>query len=347
MAHPNITVLMPVYNREQYIRGAVESILRQTFKDFEFIIVNDGSTDKTKEILEDYADKRIKIISNKKNLGQPEALNIGLNIAHGKYIAIMDSDDISLPKRLATQVRYMQKHPETGILGTAEKRIDKNGRTLEIGIFPGKQGVIKWSLILGGWCISHPSVMMRRTLIRQLSGYSKAHLLAEDYELWTRAIFHTQITNIPDVLICRRVWEKSASLFHDPKTEQKSIIDAMHSVITKLLAKNVSRKVIGHLFWLERKILLDGYQQKTELSYNIMSHCSRLEEGLSFGNFQEIKSAAGIIRKLYRGYLTVFPLNLDDEKEVTLHALKRLFMLASVAKNMSVSDKKLSTVFKL
>jgi glycosyltransferase involved in cell wall biosynthesis len=110
---PKVTVLMPVFNVERYLQEAIESILNQTFSDFEFIIIHDPSTDITAEILQSFGDPRIKITNNEKILGLIESLNTGLGIARGEYIARMDSDDISLPERLEKQVNYLNAHPDT------------------------------------------------------------------------------------------------------------------------------------------------------------------------------------------------------------------------------------------
>ena len=117
---PKVSVLMPAYNSEAFVAEAIESILNQTYTDFEFIIINDGSTDKTAEIIDEYAknDSRIKFINNHKNQGLIAVLNQGLDLCTGEYVARMDSDDISMPQRFEKQVQYMDEHQEVGILGT-------------------------------------------------------------------------------------------------------------------------------------------------------------------------------------------------------------------------------------
>ena len=123
---PKISVIMPAYNAEQYISEAIESILGQTFADFEFIIIDDGSSDSTSGIIASYKDSRIRYFRNEKNLGIVGALNRGLALAAGEYIARMDADDISLPERFQTQCAYMEKHPDVGVCGTAIKVFGKN-----------------------------------------------------------------------------------------------------------------------------------------------------------------------------------------------------------------------------
>ncbi len=116
--NPKVTVLMPVYNAEKYLKTAIESILKQTFSDFELLIINDGSTDGSEEIIRSFNDKRIRLFNNEQNLGIIKTLNKGLNLAKGEYIIRMDADDISLPDRLELQVKYMEENPGIGISGT-------------------------------------------------------------------------------------------------------------------------------------------------------------------------------------------------------------------------------------
>ncbi len=143
---PNrVSVVMAVHNGEKYLRQAVESILAQTFMDFEFIIVNDGSNDSTDSILGEFAsrDKRIIIVQNGKNIGLTRSLNRGLELAHGQLIARMDVDDISFPQRLEAQVDFMESHPEIGILGTAACVIDADGKKGQEIRFPGEHILLR------------------------------------------------------------------------------------------------------------------------------------------------------------------------------------------------------------
>jgi glycosyltransferase involved in cell wall biosynthesis len=169
--NPKVTVLMPVYNGEKYLREAIESILNQTFIDFEFLIINDGSTDRSVEIIESYSDPRIRLVHNERNMKLIATLNKGLELARGEYIARMDCDDISLPERLAKQVAFMDANPEVGVLGTAFQTIDSYGKSLN-------------SPILGG--------------------YTPEAIHVEDYDLWRRLSGVTQFSNLQDVLIYLR-----------------------------------------------------------------------------------------------------------------------------------------------
>ena len=127
---PKVTVLMAVYNGERYLRDAVESILCQTFRDFQFLIINDGSTDNTRDLILSYDDARIVLVDSEHNVGQTRSLNRGLELAAGELIARQDADDISEPDRLAKQVAFLERHPEVALLGTWYKEIDVQGTVI-------------------------------------------------------------------------------------------------------------------------------------------------------------------------------------------------------------------------
>ncbi len=187
MYSPKVTVLMSVYNGERYLRAAMEGILNQTFKNFEFLIINDGSTDRTEEILNSYNDKRIRIF-NQSNQGLTKALNRGIKLSKGEYIARQDADDISLPERLAKQVEFLDIHKNIAVLGTFAKVIDEagcfTGEVLELPVEPKE---IERKLYLGNY-VAHPTVMYRNSVIKKLGGYDENFEASEDYVLWLRVI---------------------------------------------------------------------------------------------------------------------------------------------------------------
>lgn len=199
MSNPKVSVVMPVYNGELYLQQAVDSILNQTFTDFEFIIVNDGSIDNSFEILQSYHDTRIKLINNQKNVGIIESLNKGLEIAKGRYIARMDADDVSLPERLQFQVSYLKTNREIALLGTWAQLIDKNGKVLGSICPPTDPLMLKWRMLFGNNII-HSSVMFVADKIREIGGYNKL-LHAEDYDLWSRIMIRYNISQLPQTLI--------------------------------------------------------------------------------------------------------------------------------------------------
>ena len=177
-----VSVIMPVYNGETYLKEAIDSILNQTLTDFEFIIINDGSTDKTEEIILSYTDTRIRYIKNETNLKIVKTLNIGIELAKGKYIARMDADDVSSIERLQMQYDFMQKNPYISICGTA-LRIYEKPETVYTP--PVKDEEIKVKLIFES-CLYHPTIMFKKNTILEQGGYNELFVDAEDLELWLR-----------------------------------------------------------------------------------------------------------------------------------------------------------------
>lgn len=210
---PKVSIVMSVYNGDHYLREAVDSILAQTFKNFEFIVIDDGSTDNTWAILQDYAknDSRIILVRNTGNIGLPRSLNEGLALAKGIYIARQDADDISLPERLATQVSYLDQHPLLGILGTAVHVIDDNGNHQNTRCPAVTDTAIRWKLLFNN-AFCHTSVMIRASILEkhQLS-YDNTFQYSQDYELWTRIMWYTQGENLEIPLVCFRDHNKSIS----------------------------------------------------------------------------------------------------------------------------------------
>jgi hypothetical protein len=203
MNAPRVTVLMSVYNGERYLREAMESILAQTFADFQFLIINDGSTDSSVEIIQSYIDNRICLIHNDANMGLTASLNKGLEFSQGDYIARMDADDISRPERLALQVRFMDANPKVGVCGSWVQFISKANKS--IWKLPEKTEEIRcWQFHTVG--VAHPTVMIRRQdFIQHGLLYDPHYRYAQDYELWGRAIRYTEFTNIQKVLLDYRL----------------------------------------------------------------------------------------------------------------------------------------------
>ena len=210
-SHPQISVIMAVYNGEKYLNDSINGILNQTFEDLEFIIIDDCSKDGTSQILSNQLDPRIIVITNTKNIGLSASLNIGIHKSKGKYIARNDADDISLPERLAIQFDFMEKNSHIGILGTGYNLIEESGMEISEFIYPTDELEIRWKL-LSGPIFPHPTVMMRGSVLRQNNlGYNEKLLATQDYELWIRLMTKTRGTNIPISLINYRQHENSAS----------------------------------------------------------------------------------------------------------------------------------------
>lgn len=211
MAELVVTVLMPVYNGRQYLREAIESILTQSYRNFEFIIINDGSTDDSEEIILSYTDNRIKYIKNEKNIKLIATLNNGLAMAAGKYIARMDADDISLPQRLERQVAFMESNPEMTLAGTWFESIGDIARVVK---YESDINLIRFKMLYQTqFC--HPSVIVRRSIIDQIPVlFDPAYIHAEDYELFSRIAYTYQVGNLPEVLLRYRVHQSNVSVLY-------------------------------------------------------------------------------------------------------------------------------------
>jgi glycosyltransferase involved in cell wall biosynthesis len=195
---PAISVLMPVHNSERFVREAIQSILAQTFTDFELVVIDDGSTDTSLHIIQSFSDRRIVRLRNEANLGLPATLNRGISVARGQYIARNDADDLSQPRRLQDQFEFLETHPDTGLLGTAIQVIDSSGKAHRPGLFPTQNSVLQWRLLFSN-PFAHSSVMYRRDLVRQLGGYRP--MVGEDHDLWLRISRQTSLANLPQKLI--------------------------------------------------------------------------------------------------------------------------------------------------
>jgi glycosyltransferase involved in cell wall biosynthesis len=205
MTSPTVSVVMSVYNGEEFLAQAVESILAQTFSDFEFVIIDDGSKDKTAEILDGYAkrDGRVRVFPQE-NRGRAESLNRGIEVSRGRYIARMDADDVSLPNRLKEQVEFLNVHQSVGLLGGAYEHIDARGVVL--GIVPALQADAELRTRMLTWnAMCHPAVIMRKDIVTVAGGYRKQFLDADDYDLWLRMIEHCQVANIGHPLLRYRI----------------------------------------------------------------------------------------------------------------------------------------------
>jgi len=202
---------MSVYNGERYLQESVESILNQTFPDFEFIIIDDGSTDSSGEILQDYAqrDNRIRVVS-RTHLGLAESLNRGISLARGEWIARQDADDISDHDRLRSQVEFLQANPTVGILGTVVKIIDKEGNVVGIIEHELKNGDIRFRLLRDN-SLTHGSVMFSRSVFEKVGGYDEDIEYTQDYDLWCRMSRHTDLANLPLSLYAWRDLETNIS----------------------------------------------------------------------------------------------------------------------------------------
>ncbi|WP_175620156.1 glycosyltransferase family 2 protein [Chryseobacterium schmidteae] len=209
---PLISVVMPVYNGEKYLREAIDSILNQTFKYFELLLINDASTDNSEKIINSYNDSRIIYIKNEQNLGLIKTLNKGLDLAKGEFVARMDQDDISHSERFEKQLIIFKKNPEIGVCGTWFTLFRENHED-KIIEHPEYNDSIKIGLLTSCF-IGHPTVMMRKKAIENYR-YDVNYQAAEDFELWTRLVRVTKFYNIQESLLKYRFHSSNISVLEN------------------------------------------------------------------------------------------------------------------------------------
>lgn len=221
---PLVTVLMPIHNGEAFVAGAVESILGQTFRDFEFLIIDDGSTDRSVAIIDGYGDSRIRLVRNERRIELIRTLNRGLGLASGKYVARMDADDISLPERLEKQIAFLEAYPEVGACGTWVATM--GDRDAEVWGYPESSGEIRCRLLFDA-ALAHPSICMRReAFARHALRYDEAYPSAEDYQLWRTASEKFPLANIGEVLLRHRIHSESVS--QRCRDQQEATVRCIH-----------------------------------------------------------------------------------------------------------------------
>ncbi|MBR2867778.1 MAG: glycosyltransferase family 2 protein [Clostridia bacterium] len=219
-----ISVIMSNYNTpEEYLRNAVESVLNQTYADFEFIIVDDCSTDNSLEIIESYNDPRIVIIKNEVNMGITKSLNRALGSANGEYVARMDADDICLPERFRKQTEFLNAHPDTVVCGTWVELFGNGADALKENksckILPQKE-LLRINLLFGNHLnIIHPTAMFNHRLLKE-SGitYNEKYIYAQDYRMWAECAKIGELANVPEILFRYRIHNKAVS--SDKKSAQ-------------------------------------------------------------------------------------------------------------------------------
>jgi glycosyltransferase involved in cell wall biosynthesis len=219
-------VLMSAHNDRRYLAESVGSILDQSFEDFEFLIVDDGSTDGSSEVLRSICDSRVQLITSPQNIGLTRSLNVGLDRARGRYVARMDADDVAEPTRLEWQVDAMERQPDLGLLGTGRLLIDDAGASINIARPAHGRAAVLWKMLLGN-AFAHPTVMIRREVLeRHQLRYDERYITAQDYELWVRLMKHTNADNLPEPLVRYRLRK---GISQTRKAEQRANHDRIAS----------------------------------------------------------------------------------------------------------------------
>jgi len=228
VSKPRIDVIMSVYNGEKYLREAIESILKQTYTNFKFIIVDDGSNDSSFDIIDSFADERIEVIRNERSEGLTKRLNKALRVAQGKYVARQDADDVSLPSRFESQVDFLEKHPEVDVLGTGIYLIDDEGNRIgerTTHPSPSRQIFLERNEVF------HGSAMIRRDALEAVGGYNELFKYSQDYDLWLRLAKERNIRNLQTPLYAFRMHRSSISI---KKTREQLLFE----MVARKTAKN-------------------------------------------------------------------------------------------------------------
>lgn len=205
-----LSVLLCAHNAEKFIQKAIDSILTQTYSDFEFVIVLDAPTDRTAEIVEAYSDPRLKLVYNSVNCGLTRSLNIGLSHCSGDWIARQDADDISLPYRLEKQMAYLSKNPECALLGSSTFLIGENEKNLGVHSVPTVKEDIQWQMLFDNAFV-HTSVVFKASVVRELGGYNEFFKRTQDFDLWVRLVAKYQASNLLEPLVKYRHHPESIS----------------------------------------------------------------------------------------------------------------------------------------
>ncbi len=323
--NPLVTVLMPVYNGGEYLKLSIESILEQTYKDFELLIINDCSTDNSLETIRSLKDPRIVVHTNEVNMGQTRSLNVGLKLAKGKYIVINDADDLSLPRRIEKQLNFIMRHPEYVVVGTSSLIMDRSGKIRRAFRKPTDSREIPlW--ILSDTPLIHGSVIMNRDIILDHGGYNENFKICQDYELWSSLVRKGfRVANIPDILAIIRHYKDSLSFKErDVQTLENGRI--LLSNIKSLTSLKISHEdaIRQRMFWiapgclgrddfrkaeqlfikkyrnLNDRVLIDSDFVSNHLKKKIMKPYSKLALGeLKNGRLNEVRKVTSHFLRVY------------------------------------------------
>ncbi len=319
-SNPLVTVLMPVYNGGEYLRLSIESILRQTYRDFEFLIINDCSTDNSLKIIEAFNDKRIIIYNNENNLGQTKSLNVGLKLAKGKYIARMDADDMAFSMWLDKLVKYILEHPEYVAVSSYAAVIDGLGNPQKILKTPNNFQEVIVNLFFGK-AMNHVGALLNKEIILKIGGYNEDFSVAQDYELWSSLIrMGYQIINIPDILVSVRVHENSFGFMEETKKGLQDTSETVTRTVNTLTSLKITRDeaVKMRLFyrfpssltsndfkWVQKMYenIFDNLKDKFNLpiaAYNVSGEFSMVKAAAKAGWIDEDKITLEILNAIKR-----------------------------------------------
>jgi glycosyltransferase involved in cell wall biosynthesis len=271
-----ISVLMSAYNAERFIGEAVQSVLDQTFREFEFIIINDGSTDGTEKVIRSFNDPRI-VLLNQENKGLAAALNLGLQKARSPFIARFDADDVCYPHRLEKQYRFMTSHPQYAVAGSAADYVDHHGEFVFTSRMPAQTGREIKEVVTHSCPFIHSSVMYRKEAILQCGGYNPHAHSFEDHLLWTEVLEHGKGFNMKEPLIKVRLNPQSVTIDEQWRTRR------FHQIKQKALqSKTISRE--------EGDELMGIIQQQDRRPIKEGAYYSLLSKKYLWNNYQPAKA---------------------------------------------------------
>ena len=286
-----ISVIMPVYNGERYLREAMESILNQTYKDFEFIIINDASKDSTEEIIKSYNDDRIVYLKNEQNLGVAGTLNRGLDVAKGEYIARMDADDISFSYRFQMQVDFLDNNKNVGVCG-GNLRIFGEGIEERDFFYSEKDKAIRVDMLFNS-AFAHPAIMMRRDIVEKYNiRYDIAFEKAEDYKMWHDILLVSDGYNIQEYLLKYRY--HSSQVTKTCIEEKTSAVTKMREVMYKTL--NLENDDYLELF----AQICDGKREFSEEEYSSFLELVKLSKKSGYSKKELMNNWSSINRSIHR-----------------------------------------------
>lgn len=308
-----VSVLMPVYNCAFYLSEAIESILNQTFDDFELIILDDCSTDQSGIIAQSFTDSRIVYHRNEKNLGLANNLNVGLRMAKGKYIARMDGDDISLPERFQTQIDYLETYRDIDLCSCG---LQMFGTENTVWVREADPEAVKITMMLYSPVLHATSVWRRESFEIHNLYYDQNAFPAEDYDLWSRAIFHCKLVNIPQILYCYRIHGIQVTKTDDRVAEKdrEVRINYLKRSLPQLKSEEVSK-------------FIDTFVGKRENSLEVLSTLKSIYQPIVKANKSENYFRQELLSKRLRRYYQHRLFDYFKTERLTLQSIHIFFDL--------------------
>ena len=272
---PLVTVLMAVYNGGEYLRASVKSVLDQSFRDIEFLIVNDCSTDNTVEIIESFHDDRVVIHTNDENMGQTKSLNAGLRLAKGRYIARMDADDEAFNEWLEKLVEFIGKYPEYAAVSCTALAMNQDGITKKLLRTPVNFEEVIFHIFFGN-AMNHVGSLINKEILLSNGGYNEEFKIVQDYELWSSLIRKKyRIISIPDVLVAVRVHESSLGFMEEKKRGLQEVSEVICRNVNELSDVKISHDEAVQLRMFYRfpeQLSLKEFEDAHEKYKDIFSH---------------------------------------------------------------------------